>query len=46
MKQYYTLTQITAALLLITAICVSYLQESENMEQNPVHMIDPEAEFE
>ena len=46
MKKYYTLTQITATLLLMTAICVSYLQESENMEQNPVHMIDPEAEFE
>jgi hypothetical protein len=52
MKRYYAATQLIAALLLLTAICVTSLQELknyvpslENMEQNSVHMIDLEIDF-
>jgi hypothetical protein len=52
MKRYYAPTQLIAALLLLTAFWVTSLQELknyvpslENMEQNPVHMIDLEIGF-
>lgn len=44
MKQVYTLTRAVGALLLTTAIFMSCVDDSENVEQNPVPVIDPDAE--
>jgi len=44
MKQVYTLTRAVGALLLTIAILVSCVDESETAEQNPVPVIDPDAE--
>ena len=44
MKQVYTFTRAVGALLLTIAILVSCVDESETVEQNPVPVIDPDAE--
>jgi hypothetical protein len=44
MKQAHTLTRALGVLLLSIAFLVACVDESENVEQNPVPVVDPDAE--